>query len=541
MTWAPRTDLVTVRDLVLDAAGKWPDRLFIDVSGEALSYADTGRLMLREAACLHELGVRFGERVASLYDNNVDNLAVWFGTSCLGAIECSINSAHKGEFLRHQLAKSGARVAFTEADYLPRFAAIADQLTDLQILVVRGAVDQDFRIDGLTVLPLEEFRANAAAEPPSDLRVPSLDDICTIIWTGGTTGPSKGCSISHGYLMHQTARINFGYGRREPHVIWTPNPLFHAFAKSFPTIGTMMFGGSCYLEQKFSVSKFWPQLNRSGADWAALLGSMTSLIAAAPETEEEKQNTTLKTVLSLPFPPGVQERFRKRWGVRCVTPPNYGFTESVPLTNKAPEVTAPPGSSGKVDSDYWELRIVDDNDADVPTGVAGEVVARPKAPHVMFSGYWDEPEGTLRIMRNLWLHTGDIGYFDAQGWFYFQDRKKDYLRRRGENISSHEVEAVFAMHPDIQDVCVHAVPSDLTEDDLKLTALLVPGSMLTEEELARWSVDKLPYYAVPRYIEFRDTLPLSDLAKPLKYQLREEGVTRTTWDIEKSDVTFERR
>ena len=159
----------------------------------------------------------------------------------------------------------------------------------------------------------------------------------------------------------------------------------------------------------------------------------------------------------------------------------------------------------------------------------------------MFEGYWRRPEATVAVLRNLWFHTGDIGRFDEQGWFWFVDRKKDYLRRRGENISSYELEATFRAHHDIADVAVHAVPSELTEDDIKVIAVLRAGSKLTEHELCRWSLDKLPYFAVPRYIEFRTELPRNATGKVLKFQLRDEGVTAKTWDLESSDIEVVKR
>ena len=185
--------------------------------------------------------------------------------------------------------------------------------------------------------------------------------------------------------------------------------------------------------------------------------------------------------------------------------------------------------------------IVDDDDNPLPPDTAGEVVCRPLRPNVIFSGYWRRPADTLKIMQNLWLHTGDIGKIAANGEFYFLDRKKDYLRRRGENISSFELEKTFQAHPDIQDVAVHAVPSPVGEDDVKVTCVLRAHATLSEHELCMWSAARLPYFAVPRYVEFRHDLPRNPTAKVLKYQLRDEGRTASTWDREASDLVIERR
>jgi crotonobetaine/carnitine-CoA ligase len=187
------------------------------------------------------------------------------------------------------------------------------------------------------------------------------------------------------------------------------------------------------------------------------------------------------------------------------------------------------------------VRIFDEHDRELPPGVAGEIVVRPLRPHIMFEGYWRRPEDTLKIMRNMWLHTGDIGKFDEDGFFYFVDRKKDYLRRRGENISSFEMETAFSGHPDIAEVAVHAVPSPKGEDDVKVTAILRPGATLTAEELFQWSTNAVPYYALPRYIEFRTTLPKNPQGRVLKYELRDQGKTAGTWDLEESDIKVAKR
>jgi crotonobetaine/carnitine-CoA ligase len=221
--------------------------------------------------------------------------------------------------------------------------------------------------------------------------------------------------------------------------------------------------------------------------------------------------------------------------------PSYGLTEAVGLTIKDPREVAPAGSSGKIDSEFWDVKIFDDEDKEAATGTSGEIVCRPKAPNVMMNGYWGRPDATLEVFRHLWFHTGDVGRLDKDGYLYFVDRKKDYLRRRGENISSYEIEETLAEHPDVVVSAAHAVPSELGEDDLKITVVIRPDSSLTEEDLAKWCVNRLPYFAMPRYIEFRDDLPRSELGRVQKYRLRDEGVTEQTWDLSKSSVEVPRR
>jgi crotonobetaine/carnitine-CoA ligase len=227
----------------------------------------------------------------------------------------------------------------------------------------------------------------------------------------------------------------------------------------------------------------------------------------------------------------------------------FGLTECAVVTLLPFGTPAKPGSSG-LRCEWFDVRVVDDDDNELADGTPGEIIVRPRQPHVMFEGYWKRPEDTLRLMRNQWFHTGDIGRFDADGYFYFVDRKKDYLRRRGENISSMEVENALRAHPAVEEVAAHAVLSELGEDELKLTLKLradpeaqrgPDGQTLDEATLFHWCAERLPYFAVPRYIEFRAELPKNPVGRILKYQLRDEGVTPSTWDQERAGIKLVKR
>ena len=287
---------------------------------------------------------------------------------------------------------------------------------------------------------------------------------------------------------------------------------------------------------RFSVSGFWPEVERSGATIASILGGMGWLLAQAQENESMKRCFgQIHTVRGNPFTEEAKEVWRNRFGAKQVGGNGYGLTEACVVTSLPGGEYAAPGSSGKRIPEY-DVRIVDDLDRELPCGQSGEVVVRPLHPDVMFMGYWRRPEETLKLMRNMWFHTGDIGKFDDDGFFYFVDRKKDYLRRRGENISSFEMESAFSNHPKISEVAVHAVPSDKGEDDVKVTAVLHQANSLNAEDLFTWATDVVPYYALPRYIEFRTELPKNPQGRVLKYLLRDEGKTMSTWDLEETTI-----
>jgi crotonobetaine/carnitine-CoA ligase len=259
-----------------------------------------------------------------------------------------------------------------------------------------------------------------------------------------------------------------------------------------------------------------------------------------PKSGAPEANATLRLIGAAPMPVEIDRQLRARFGTDVFSGA-FGQTEASLVSWTPLGVENRPDAAGVVNDEYFDVRIFDDDDNELPRNTDGEIVLRPKRPHVMFEGYWGNPEATIRANRNLWYHSGDIGRIDDDDYLYFVDRKADYLRRRGENISSFEVEKIIMKHEAVVDVVVHAVPSELTEDDLKLTATLAPGSDVTEEVLFLWCVEELPYFALPRYVEFRDELPRSPVGRVLKRELRDEGVTATTWDADASGIKYEKR
>ncbi len=526
----------TITGVFADAVARRSDAVFLDFLGDTYTYGEIDRESSRLAHGLTALGVGRGDTVASILDNNVDAIIAWFAINKIGAISVPVNTAYKGEFLRHQLADAGARIVIAEADYADRVLAVVDGLPGLATLLYRGSArSHDTAID---VRPIEDAKRDS-----DDATFPenSPSDLAMLIYTSGTTGPSKGCMISHGYacnIARQAIRVR---DFKAEDIYWSALPLFHMNATATGVLPTAMVGARCALYPRFSLSNFWPDILRSGATVATLLGSMHPLLAEAADTEASKAcYGQLRLVGAAPFPKALQDKWRARFGVKTLGAAGYGFTEAAMITTGPLVDRLDPDSSGPM-AEEFDVVIVDDHDNPVPTGQSGEVICRPKRPFVMFEGYWNRPEDTLKIMKNLWLHTGDIGKFGENGEFYFLDRKKDYLRRRGENISSFELEKSFQLHPDITDVAVHAVFSELGEDDVKVTCTLHENATVTEEALCRWSLDHVPYFAIPRYIEFRSDLPRSPTGKVLKYQLREEGCTPTTWDREKANFEMVRR
>ncbi|MEW6471460.1 MAG: AMP-binding protein [Actinomycetota bacterium] len=527
----------TVISLLQRCVEEHPNRMFLDFSGEAYTYADVWSLAGEVAGGLRAAGVRPGDTVVSMLDNHVDCVAAWFGTNMLGAIWMGANTALKGQLLRHVIDDSAASVVICESDLADRVVALEDDLPAVTRLLHRGSPPPP-AARRLAVEPLDNYRIPLDGPP----QVGRPDDLTCLVYTGGTTGPSKGCMISHGYALHIARNGLLQTGRQSHEVNWSPLPMFHMNVLGVTIVGTMLVAGSAAIAPRFSVSGFWPEIERTGAQVVNLLGSMSSMIAQYHDTPEmERCVGQIRMLFAVPCPPAVQEVWRNKFGVKIAGAKTYGMTEVYPITTFLPGEEMPPDSAGRPNEADHDVRIVDDEGDEVAPGMVGEVVCRPKRRNVMFKGYWRRPEATVEATRDLWFHTGDLGLIDEDGWFYFVDRKNDYLRRRGENMSSQELEAIYLTHPAIDQVAVHAVPSEFTEDEIKVTAVLAAGTALTAEELFNWAKDQLPYFALPRYIEFRAELPVSAVGRVHKYQLRNEGCTDSTWDRETAGVSWERR
>jgi crotonobetaine/carnitine-CoA ligase len=527
----------TVTRIFADAVAADPEKLFVDFDRDRRTYAQFDHDSTAFAQGLRALGVQRAEPVAALLDNTIDVALYWIGTVKLGGIVAALNNALKGEFLRNQLDICQARVLVAESDYVERLTVIIDQLPHLRYVVYRGDKPQVV-LPNVQLVPIGQLY-QTRGEPIQDENKPG--DIAALIFTSGTTGPSKGCAISHNYVINQARQIIETDDRQPQEVAWSCLPFFHFNAVGCTFLTAAILGGSAYFALRFSLSGFWKDIERSGATAASLLGVMIPLVAQQADTPEMLRcKGQLRLVAGAPFPAELQRIYRERFGVRRAGSNCYGTTEACLLTMVPYGVEPKPGTSG-VRSPDFDVRIVDDNDSELPPGVPGEVIARPLRPHVMFEGFYRQPEATVKIFRNMWYHSGDIGKFDEDGFFHFVDRKKDYLRRGGENISMFELERTFLQHPEVSEVAAHAVPSKLMEDDVKITLLLKSGARLTEQELCQWSLDRVPYYAVPRYIEFRSELPKTPTGKIEKFLLREQGCTPQTWDREAAGMKIAKR
>lgn len=534
----------------LDYLRRWsaerPDRIFLDYEGKLSSFRDIDLRSTRLGHALMAMGIGPGDRVGTIMDNSDDLVVSFFAISKIGAIWVPVNTAYRGEFLAHQLNDSGAILSICDAQYLDNLLAIGDSLPHLERVLVRGDAQPHKSSEGPPhrgrpdVQPLDDHRGSD--ESPISVVV-RPQDVAVLMYTSGTTGPSKGCILPHSFLCSTARQRNRCVVPQDGMITWSCLPLFHTAATSTVLLANLLAGERAAIASRFSVSGFWDEIERSGATSISLLASMLPLVAHAPDTPAMLRcRGQVKVVTGVPLSVADRQLWQERFGVEYMMTFGYGQTEAnmvcfLPWGDAWP----PPESMGPPAEEY-DVMVADDEGRPVPIGETGELLVRPTSPGVMCAGYWGRPADTLSAMSGLWWHTGDFVRMDEHGYLYFVDRKKDYLRSRGENISSFEVESAILRHPCIAEVACHTVLGEAgREEELKTTAVLRQDASLTERSLFEWCGENLPYFAVPRFIEFRDSLPKTPTGKIQKDILRKEGRTGATWDCEAEGLKIRRR
>ncbi len=524
---------------VLDAqAAVRPDQALLVIDDVTLTYRSLQERSISAAKNLVGLGIEPGDRVALFMGTSPEWVVLWFGLSRLGAVAVPINTAYRGEFLANQLRDSQTKMLAVDRTLADRFFAIAGEVPSLRTVLLRdnGATPQ-----GPEGAPPPHVRVRAVEQllqgGPSPVGLPDLPPfpVGAIFLTSGTTGHSKGVLSTQHYLL-QAARSMIDLWKLRPgEVVYGPLPLFHLSAVG-TVLGPMLAGGTGILDSTFSVSATWDRVRRYQASGIALAGPMLSMLWGFPPDERDPE-LPIRFISAAPIPKESFEAMEARWGCRIVT--CYGMSEAFPLAVAGVDDTNRPGASGRANPNF-EVMIVDPEDQPVAVGEVGEIVCRPRRSHVMFEGYDGRDRETIEQFRNLWFHTGDMGRFDEEGYLYFADRKKDAMRRRGENISSFEVEQALLRHPDVAEVAAVGVPSDLGEDEVMVYLVAVAGRAIEMEAFMDFCGDQLPYFAVPRYVEVTAELPKNAIGRILKSELRTRGVPSSAWDRESAGYAVRR-
>ncbi|SEL17520.1 crotonobetaine/carnitine-CoA ligase [Variovorax sp. YR750] len=501
-------------------AGLFGSRALLRIAGGEWTHRDAAQVAAVRAGALAAAGVARGDRIAVMCGNRVEFLESFLGAGWLGASTVPVNTASMGPQIEYFLANSQAKLLVIEAGFLERLATADLARTGLrEIWVVGEAAAGAWQAPagvGVAAYPKGgEPVAPAAVQPGDPL---------AILYTSGTTGPAKGVVCPHAQYFWWGVNSAEVLGVGADDVLCTTLPLFHINALNTFAQASLT-GAKVVFEPRFSASGFWPTMRASGATVVYLLGAMVPILLAQPEGEGERDHR-VRTGLGPGVPSAAGAAFKARTGVSLLE--GYGSTE----TNFA-IATAPDSPRGGVMGwlrPGFQARVADEDDVELPAGEAGELLLRADEPHAFASGYFNMPEKTVEAWRNLWFHTGDRVVRDADGAFRFVDRIKDAIRRRGENISSFEVEQVLLSHPGVASCAVYPVRSELAEDEVMAALVALEGAAIDPAELARFCEGRLPYFAVPRYIDVLADLPRTENGKVQKFKLRERGVGPQTWD-----------
>ncbi len=529
----PGNEERTVGRLVQEKAKVHKDRTFMIFKDEQITYDELDRFSNRCANAFLELGIVKGDKVSIMLPNCPDFIYIWIGLAKIGAVEVPVKTNYTGEFLRHIIDQSDSRILLIDSQYLDRLKIIEDDLKKLEKVIVLGAPDkQESNGTRIPAISYDEFFDNS--EDAVDVKVHPWDPI-SIIYTSGTTGLSKGALGPHNFwIVVAEKMLEYRDGGKDD-IFYTFLPLYHFNAQVLTTLTALVAEAQMVLSDHFSASRFWDEIRHYGATQFNYLGAVIPILAKQPKKDNDSDNPA-RIALGAGCPADVMEEVEARFGIKCLE--GFGMTEiGIPIHVRVDDRRT--GSCGKP-MDVYEFKLVDDGDNEVPTGEIGEIVFRPKEPYIMMLEYYNMPEKTLEVYRNLWFHTGDLAKKDEDGYYYFVDRKKDSLRRRGENISSFEVERAINTHPKILESAAVAVKSELAEDEVKICVVLQPGENLGFEELIRYANDRMPYFAVPRYVEFMDKLPKTPTERIQKYLLKQAGITENTWDREKAGIKITR-
>ena len=495
------------------------------------------------ARSLASLGVVPGDRVMAVLKNRIEFMLTMIAVQKLGAIFVPINTELKGAFLQHQLRNSEPRVIFLDHDLHDAFDNVEGGNENLSATIfVAGNVPAErppvlATADAMTYEVLTEIEG----ADDSVLLTPRPEDIAFIMYTSGTTGPAKGVLMPHAHCYAFGHNMAWAMELNETDCQYVCMPIFHGMGLLMQVVGSLIAGSRIYCVERFSPNRWLDEVRACGATVSNALGVMPEMIFRTPETKYDLDNK-LRIVIAVPIAAEWSEAMEQRFGFRFMQA--FGGTETSIVCYTTLDDPLLPGMAGHVRDEFYKVAIVDpETDASIPQGEIGEIVVRPKLPFVFNQGYYRMPEKTVEAWRNLWYHTGDAGYFDAKDRLYFADRIKDRIRRRGENISSYEVEQVLNEHPDIKECAVVGIKLEGTggEDEVKAIIVTEVGTSIDHVALLNYCAEYIPRFAVPRFIEIVAEIPKSATGKMQKEPLRQAGVTDRTWDRESVGYKIPRR
>jgi carnitine-CoA ligase len=541
---APRFDQPTERTLghILRAQARFrPDTPFVLTDDVRWTFADVDQRADHLARGLVALGVGPGQTVAIYSGNRADLVPLVFAINRLGAIWVPINTDERGDWLRRTVEESRAAVVVVDAAVADRIIDVLDGLVVAHLVLMGGQPD----LAGLKSLPtgvvlhfLDQLATSSAALP--DVTV-GYGDTSAVLWTSGTTGRPKGVMQSHNAWVRAALTGAASARTRDEDVLYCCLPMCNSAAWIGVVFRALVAGVPFGLDAAFSVRSFWDRTRHFGATQAFTLGAMHLFLWQAPPSVDDADNP-VRSMGAIPMPDAILEPFKDRFGIEVIQQ-GYGQSEIMGLISRV-DGAGTHWNAGAVGVALpgIEVRLLDDDDREVVPGVVGEFCVRPTEPHVLFNGYFNDPDATLHAQRNLWYHTGDLGLLDADAQFHFVDRKRDLIRHKGRSVSSMAVEQALRAHPDVTEVAAFGITTAAlaSEAEIMVAVVVGPDSTVDPAQLARFVNDNAPHYLVPRYIDIVSELPHTPTGKVQKFGLRRRGITGTTWDRDRHAFTVER-
>lgn len=515
-----------------------PNDVYLDVpwqkGGLRFTYAECLTLAETIGRCLLDTGAKHGDRVVIMMPNRAEYILSRLGIGMGGLVEVSINVDYKGTFLAHQITTVAPNTAIVDPGFVDRFLAIPEACSTIRNFVLCGADDEvstasnRLKSAGYHVLAWTDVATHQSATQLPQVR---HSDLAAIFFTSGTTGLSKGVMMAHAHVFLFADETKSLTRLTERDVYMSCGPQFHGNSSFLAQYPAMIAGARYVLQERFSATGWLSQIRESKATITNFIGVMMDFVWQQPRSPTDAENV-LRCIFAAPTASSIVEAFKLRFGVEAFVEV-FGLTETCMPILTPYGVDRPAGAAGKVNRDWFDVRLVDPaTDEEVPHGQVGELLVRSRYPWTSTLGYYNMPDKTAEAFRNLWFHTGDGLRCDNEGWFYFVDRLKDALRRRGENISSFEVEHALLPHPAIKEVAVVAIPAqqEAGEDEVMAFVVLNNGAVLDPQDFWTFAAQQLPYFAVPRYLRIIDELPKTPSEKVRKIDLRKIGVDSKTHD-----------
>jgi crotonobetaine/carnitine-CoA ligase len=502
--------------LMRERVAQHPDAVWLKWRDETVTWQEALSFGLRAANGLLELGVRPGDRVALMLPNRPEFIWTHLGVLFIGAYSVPVNISQRGVTLEHILADSDTTTIVFQDDLRDVVLAAREHVPALKQLVVA-----DGKADGDVCWTIDRLLSAPDSEP--DVELTETTGGVGMLYTSGTTGPPKGV-VATGYDLNPLFAVLAAADVKAGETLYTGLPLFHANALVVSMLGSMYVDAKLALAPKFTASRFFDDCRRYAAVEFNTLGGMISILMKQPPRADDRDHS-VRVALSAGCPPDLWEPFQQRFGVRLIE--WFGMVDSPGILLNT---TGRVGSMGVAGVSGVEFRVVDDEDNPVPSGVVGELVFRHPAGRL--THYHKLPEATDHAYRGGWFHSGDLAVVDADGHYYYKGRKKESMRRLGENVSAWEIETVLNAHPDVLDSAAHPVPSVLGEDEIKACVIIRTGSGVTPTALHEYCRERMARHAIPRYVEILDVLPKTATQRNQYGTLRARGVTAQTWDAQ---------